>query len=320
MLRFKYYLFACFVSVSFFLGAAYGDESLKCDFLCDLEKKTSSSIILVGEKHGSSLGKKVEGMLKALACKGDIYLGLEGVLEGKMTGLNLEADCGVGKTKKALIYGLEDELSHAFVIALDSYYYLVYDLKYNNDSQAILMRKLRFILAISPKGIIKGAWKRVSKEREHKFPEFIALLDEYVNRFEKENEIAGYFVQKRLMTDDNFMGNDRAFIELSRAFTREVGTRVHKELEFSDKEFGCFLDLLDDPFNSYNKQSIAEFAVRSRDMVMARNLAKLYCKAQQTGKTVYAIVGVLHLVGIKEHLRHASGGKIKIEEVDLTQE
>lgn len=319
MLNFKTFYFVCCMFISSVLIADYEDQALKCEFLCDLEEKTTSSIILVGERHYSKSADKMNDMLKSLACMGDIYLAAEGKPAGKNKGFDLDATCGKGKTKKALIYGLENELSIVFVTALDSYFYLVYDLKHNNDYQTILKRKLGFILAIGPNGILQDAWKRVSTDNKHRFPKFITLLDEYIVMYEKENDIPKDFVLQ-LMADINFMNNEKAFVELSKAFAREVGIKVQEALEFSGKELGSFFDLLEDPFNLYNQEQVADFAVRYRDIVMARNLAKLFCKAQPTGKLLYAQVGQKHLAGIKAYLIEASGGKVKVKELDLTKE
>lgn len=295
------------------LGADYEDQSPKCEFLCDLEEKTSTRIILVGEYHDSPLGNKVRAHLNRLACRGEAYLAVEGLIAGKKSGIRLEASCGKGKTKNALIYGLENELSYTFVGAYHGYRYLVYDLKYNHD--LVREKKITFIIAIGNTSISKDAWKRVSKDNEHRFPEFIALLNEYVNQCEKATDVPMDFI-KQLMGNNNFMGNDRAFVELSKAFAREVGIKVQEYLELSDKEFSNFSDFLEDPINS----DITNLTVGYRDKIMAQNLAKLYCKAQPTGKLVYAIVGKGHIEGVKEYLSHASGGKIDVEEMDLTKE
>lgn len=318
MIKLKYFSLAFFVLFSNSLKADYDNQliqSQKCEFLCDLNEKTTSTIILVGERHFES-DTRLQDSLKELACQGHIYLGVEGQ-EGKLEGFNLEATCPKRK-KKVLIFGLENELSLNFVAALNSYFYLVYDLKHNNDNETIKKRKLSFILSISPKGLVKSAWEQTSQENKHKFPGFIALLDEYVDKYERQNDIPSDFIIQEIMANKNFMNNEAAFLQVAKAFARILGKKVQESLELSDREFGSFFDLLENPFDKDTQQKAADFAVGFRDIIMAQNLAKLYCKAQPTGKNVYGIFGKSHLPGIKAYLTEASGGKVDIQEIDLT--
>ena len=313
MINFKYFLLTFFVLFSNSLKAESALEQ-KCEFLCDLNEKTTSTIILVGEVHHSS-PQRLQDALKKSACQGEIYLGLEGE-KGKIEGIDLEATCPTRK-KKVLIFGLENELSDNFVSALDSYFFLVYDLKHNNNYKRILERKLSFILSISPKGLVKSAWECTSQENEHKFPDFIALLDEYVDKYEQQNDIPVDFIKQKILANKNFMKNEAAFVQVAKDFARILGKKVQESSGFSDIEFGDFFDLVENPHDKDNQRKVADFAIKFRDIIMAQNLAKLYCKAQPTGKQVYAVVGKGHLPGIKAYLTDASKGKIEIQELDL---
>lgn len=301
------------ILISNLLFATEKDISSKCSFLCHLDKETKSSIVLIGEKHHSELGNRVRDKCRSLACSGDIYLGLEGKLEGKSAGLHI----GTCKSGKSLMYGLENTDSMLFIDGFNSYYYLVSDLKHNNSYETILTQKLSFIVTIGSEKNTRKIWGQISKNYKSKFPQFVALLDKYVNTCIKQKSISMNFIKEKLMTNDAFMNNLDAFIELSKAFAYEVGILTQKKFGFSDEEFGCYFDLLNDPYNSKNEALVAYFLVHFRNIIMAENLAKLYCEAKTSGKNIYAIVGALHLDGIKTFLENSSEGKVKIETIDL---
>lgn len=291
--------------------------SSKCTFLCNLEREETTSITLIGEKHYSKSSDLIKDIYHPLACSGDIYLSKEGSVEGKINELELQAICGEDQTNKALIYGLENASSKDLIAGFDSYFYFVHDLKHNNNYETILRRKLNFILSIGEKETTRDIFKKISKNFEHKFPKFIKLLNKYIDNYERENNIPIDFIKEELIANNKFMNNLKAFLELSKAFAHEIGMRTQANLGFSDEEFKCYFDILNDPHNTENQEKLAEFFINYRDIIMAENLAKLYCEAQSSGKDIYAIVGAKHLDGIKTFLENAADGKVKVKTIDL---
>lgn len=309
----KKFILICCLPISILLGTDNKvQQSQSCDFSCNLEEKSNASIFLVGEEHYSHMAKTFRDALEELACKGDIYLAREGLVAGKVEGA-----CKKEQTNP-LIYGMEDKVSRTFLSGLDRYYYLVYDLAYNNDHKTILTRKLNFILAIIDDEININCWKEASKKNKDRFPKFISLIDRMIEKKQKLKKVPLVFIKTSLMGDNDFMNNLEAFIELSKAFAFEIGTWFQKELNLPDEKIKCFFDLLENPLEVENIENVASFTVKHRDVIMAQSIMKLYCEVKSSGKVIYAIMGKSHLKGIKKILDECSEGKVKIEVLDLT--
>lgn len=310
MKTFNYYAFLSFLLI---LNLLDGNPlNQKSTFSCDLENEnTLLPITLIGERHHTSISQLLRKKLEKSACLGEIYFVMEGE-SGKKNGIELIVTCSEDDPQKALLYGLEDENSEAFVAATNGYFYLVRDLR--DISEITLEKKLKFILSTTANKITMDAWKIVSENYKHQFKKSTEFINQYINQYEIENDTPVTFIQEKL---ENFIIDLSALIELSQALAKEVGIKIKENLNFSDEKFECYWNFLNDP-NKQNQLKFAELSIEFRDAIMAENLTKLYCEANASGKRIYAMMGKLHLKGVKEYLLKTSKGKIEIEELDIS--
>ncbi len=307
----------CRLAEGFYQGS---DQNTVVYFPCAFshDVKTHTDITIWGENHKSLLDMNRTRQLQRAGVRGDIYVGMEGMVYGdpaneKYWEYSYDAD------EESRLFGYEDGFSYSLTIALVNYMKLYRGANNLHGEKSFLSRrKVDFFVSFN-ESYIQEAWRQIDRPfPEPEDEELARIVDRIVSNGDiPQMSTREYidFLNKEVTEIVSQKGKDEAFVRLSRVLATRVVALAREK--YSRKEnlpdMSSYYDLIRNPGSvEKEKKFMNEIAVKWRNFKMAENLAKIYCLALDEKKDFVVVVGGLHVQGLVEILRRSSNGLVGV--------